>query len=67
MNNGQQEQRRAAAQAFMEALEQMTQSFEATEETAPLKPQPIQPALHLDLSALEDAAADIERFFALGN
>lgn len=75
MDQNQRELRQAAAQAFMESLNQLGKNLQPSEadkqaktppNANPAKPQPTQPNPlpdnSIDLQALEAAAADIEQF-----
>ncbi|NJN58801.1 MAG: hypothetical protein HC879_15545 [Leptolyngbyaceae cyanobacterium SL_5_9] len=70
MDQGSQELRRAAAEAFMQAIAQLETTLQSPSETTDPTPAPldstqqqsdrVEPAFGLD--ALADAAADIEQF-----
>ncbi|EKQ70580.1 hypothetical protein OsccyDRAFT_0878 [Leptolyngbyaceae cyanobacterium JSC-12] len=71
----QREVRRAAAQAFMESLEQLQQTLESADDkpktSHPSGSRPSEvaakPATQFDLNSWEDAIADIEQFISQQN
>lgn len=69
MDQQRQEARRAAAKAFLESLDKLQETFKPAEPpaNAPVaEPRVVTPSARrkpmFDLAALEDAAADIERY-----
>ena len=73
--NQQQEARRAAAQAFIESLEQLEQTLESVnEKPSPAESTPYQsaktapqPEAEFDLNVWEEAIADIDQFIQKKN
>lgn len=71
--NQQQEWRRAAAQAFIESLEQLQQTMEATDESPEAQPpdetpQPASPTIgQVNLDVWAEAIADIDQFIQKKN
>ncbi|MGG6296062.1 hypothetical protein ACQ4M4_16870 [Leptolyngbya sp. AN02str] len=64
MSENQKELRRAAAQAFMESLDQLEQRLSITKPVQPVSPSPKAPQAKIDrdiVQDLEEAVADIEQ------